>query len=171
MVHRWTRRASQPIAVCTRDRGGGAMVRRSTVDRSPQPSVHDDADFDPGARNVVPEGGMRQRPAGTWRGAGGRWLVWAFRVVVWAVLLIIGYRGVTAIVLNETPGGSRAAPAPSQGTGFPAMAAGAYAMAFAQVYLNANPASAAQRASELSQFLPPGTDPQLGWNGQGTLAP
>jgi hypothetical protein len=96
--------------------------------------------------------------------------VWVFRVVVWAVLLIIGYRGVTAIVLNETPGRSPAAPAASKGTGFPAAAAGAYAMAFAQVYLNANPASAAQRASELSQFLPPGTDPQLGWNGQGTLA-
>jgi hypothetical protein len=43
-------------------------------------------------------------------------------------------------------------------------------MEFAQVYLNASPASAAQRAGELAQFLPPGTDPQLGWNGQGTLA-
>src|SRR5947208_3278116 len=99
MVHRWTRRAARLIAVRAQDRGGGAMVRRSTVDRSPQPSVHD-ADFDPGARDVVPEGRTRQRPSGTWRGAGGRWLVWVFRVVVWAVLLIIGYRGVTAIVLN-----------------------------------------------------------------------
>lgn len=113
---------------------------------------------------------MRQRPASTWRGAGGRWLVWAFRVVVWAVLLIVGYRGVTAIVFNETPGGSQPSPAPSTGNGFPAAAAGAYAMAFGQVYLNANAASAAQRASELAQFLPPGTDPQLGWNGQGSLA-
>src|SRR5437764_10930649 len=169
MVHGRTWRAR--ISARAREPGGGgAMGRRSTVDRSPQSDIYS-ADYVAGTGDLAQGGGRKDRIASGWRGAGGRWLVWVFRVVVWAVLLIIGYRGVTAIVLNETPGGSRAAPAPSQGTGFPAMAAGAYAMAFAQVYLNANPASAAQRASELSQFLPPGTDPQLGWNGQGTLAP
>src|SRR5262245_14960491 len=34
------------------------------------------------------------------RGAGGRWLVWVLRAVVWLVLLLIGYRGVDAIVTS-----------------------------------------------------------------------
>jgi hypothetical protein len=92
-----------------------------------------------------------------------------FRVVVWVVLLVIGYRGVTAIVLNETPNTSSPAAPAAKGTGFPAELAGAYALQFGQVYLNASPASAAQRSAELAQFLPPGTDPQLGWNGTGSL--
>ena len=41
-----------------------------------------------------------------WRGAGGRWMVWAFRAVVWAVLLIVGYRGVTGIVAGPPRTGS-----------------------------------------------------------------
>src|SRR5690242_4149867 len=169
MVHRWTRRAAPAIAVRAQDRRGGTMVRRSTVDRSPQPSEHD-ADFDPGARNAVAGGKPRQRPAGTWRGAGGRWLVWVFRVVVWAVLLIIGYRGVTAIVLNETPPSSTPPAPAASAPGFPVQEASAYAMQFGQVYLNASPATAGQRASELAPFLPPGTpDQQLGWNGGGSL--
>ncbi|MHB1434391.1 MAG: hypothetical protein ACYCVZ_20025, partial [Streptosporangiaceae bacterium] len=32
------------------------------------------------------------------RGAGGRWLVWALRGVAWLVVLLIGYRGVLAII-------------------------------------------------------------------------
>ena len=38
------------------------------------------------------------------------------------------------------------------------------------MYLNASPATASQRAGELAPFLPPGAaDPQLGWNGGGSL--
>ena len=36
-----------------------------------------------------------------WSGAGGRWLLWPLRVALWATLLIIAYRGVTAIVFNQ----------------------------------------------------------------------
>ena len=75
------------------------MVRRSTVDRSPQPDLYS-AGYDPGAGNQRAGTGKRPRSGSGWRGAGGRWLVWTFRVVVWAVLLIIGYRGVTAILLK-----------------------------------------------------------------------
>jgi hypothetical protein len=91
-------------------------------------------------------------------------------VVVWAVLLIIGYRGVMAIVLNETPP-SKTPPAPAASTpGFPVQEASAYALQFGQAYLNASPRTANQRASELAPFLPPGTpDQQLGWNGGGSL--
>lgn len=143
------------------------MVRRSTVDRSPQPAVYsagsDAGDLGQGDRSV------RRYAAPGWRGAGGRWLVWTFRVVVWLVLLIIGYRGVTAIVLNETPP-SHAPPRPTASApAFPVSLASAYAMQFGQVYLNASPATANQRASGLAPFLPSGADPQLGWNQSGTL--
>ena len=148
------------------------MVRRSTVDRSPQPVMYE-ANYEAGAGELAPgESRKRPRSGPGWRGAGGRWLVWTFRVAVWVVLLVIGYRGVMAIVLNETPpaNSSPAATAPAT-PGFPAQEASAYAMQFAQVYLNASPATASQRASDLASFLPPGaTDPQLGWNGGGSLS-
>lgn len=147
------------------------MVRRSTVERDPQL-----ADY---GTEYVPEtgdapqgsGGKPGRAGPGWRGAGGRWLVWVGRIVVWLVVLIIGYRGVTAIMFNETP--SKPAPAPvatTPGSGFPSALAGAYALQFGQVYLNADPATANQRSSQLAAFLPSGTsDPQLGWNGTGSL--
>jgi Conjugative transposon protein TcpC len=105
----------------------------------------------------------RSRP-----GSGGRWVVWSLRIVAWAVLLLIGYRGVLAIVTGSTTSSGRA-PAASQPPGsFPVSLAQAYAMAFGQVYLNFSPASAATRSSELADFLPPGADPSLGWDGAGT---
>jgi Conjugative transposon protein TcpC len=102
------------------------------------------------------------------RGSGGRWLVWIMRVVVWAVLLLIGYRGVLAIV--SEPGGptGRQAASGAPAGGFPTAAASAYALAFGQDYLNYSPATATQRSNELAAFLPAGTDPQLGWDGGGT---
>jgi hypothetical protein len=145
------------------------MVRRSTVDRSPQPDLYG-VGYGPEAGDQQGDPGKRRSGPG-WRGAGGRWLVWTFRVVVWAVLLIIGYRGVMAIVLNETPPSHNrpshvAHPAP----GFPVQLASAYALQFGQVYLNASPRTATQRANELAAFLPAGVpDPQLGWNGGGSL--
>src|SRR5690348_12377262 len=146
------------------------MVRRSTVDRSPQPDLYS-AGYDPGAGTQQAGTGKRPRSGSGWRGAGGRWLVWTFRVVVWAVLLIIGYRGVTAIILNETPSSKTpTAPAAPAASGFPVQEASAYALQFGQVYLNASPRTASQRAGQLAPFLPPGTpDQQLGWNGGGSL--
>lgn len=144
------------------------MVRRSTVDRSPQAADYG-ADYTAGAGDLAGSGGKTDRVGPGWRGAGGRWLVWVFRVVVWAVLLVIGYRGVTAIIFNETPASPAPAPTATSSSSFPSTLASAYALQFAQVYLNASPATASQRASQLAAFLPPGTDPQLGWNGSGTL--
>jgi len=89
---------------------------------------------------------------------------------VWLVLLVIGYRGVTAIVLNETPPG-HAQPTPTAtAPSFPVGLVSGYALQFGQVYLNASPATSAQRAAQLAAFLPPGaSDQQLGWNGSGSL--
>lgn len=145
------------------------MVRRSTVDRSPQPVVYG-MDYGAGTGDLVEGGGTtRERPARNWHGAGGRWLVWFFRIVVWLVLLVVGYRGVMAIMLGETIPSRSSGSVTTRSSGFPAGLAGAYALQFGQVYLNASPAGAGQRASALAAFLPPGTDPQLGWNGAGSL--
>jgi len=82
-----------------------------------------------------------------------------------------------AIVLDETPasrsgssGGS--SPTPGAGSSFPVTLAEAYAMQFGAVFLNFSPATANQRATQLAAFVPSsisGADPQLGWNGSGTL--
>jgi hypothetical protein len=106
-------------------------------------------------------------PRRLWRGAGGRWLIWAFRAVLWAVLLLIGYRGVAAIVTGMPVVGGTADIA-ARGQGFPTALAKAYALQFGQAYLNFNPATAQRRAATLAGFLPPGTSPQDGWNGAGT---
>jgi hypothetical protein len=145
------------------------MVRRATLDRSAQPSGHTAA---AGAAPGVPElaepaDGQTGKP---WRGSGGRWLVWTFRFVVWAVLLIIGYRGVTAIVMpDKNSSGSSGAPAAAPSQGFPVAMAEAYALQFGSVYLNFSPADADERARELATFLPSGASDQLGWNGAGSL--
>ena len=142
------------------------MVRRAAVDRSPQSVV----DYDPAAAGTAP--GTQPaagRVSGTWRGAGGRWLVWLFRGIAWLVVIVVGYNGVVAIVTREASPPAPAPAAAARGAGFPVSEAAAYVLQFGQVYLNASPAAAAQRASELAAFLPPGTDPQLGWNGSGVL--
>jgi conjugative transposon protein TcpC len=115
-------------------------------------------------------------PSGrAWSGAGGRWLLWPLRAVLWATLLVIAYRGMTAIIFHQT-----AAP-PADGTGsagpaagqFPVTLAEAYASEFGRVYLNFSPGTQAQREQALAAFLPPGVtaaNPDLGWNGTGQLS-
>jgi len=109
-----------------------------------------------------------------WRGSGGRWLVWPMRIILWAAILIIGYRGVMAILLNETPSSTNgAAPAPTASSSpFPVTVGEAFALQFGQAYLNFTPAAADQRARELAAFIPANVaavQPQFGWNGAGTL--
>ena len=109
-----------------------------------------------------------------WRGSGGRWLVWPMRIILWAAILIIGYRGVMAILLNETPSSTNgAAPAPAASSSpFPVTVGEAFALQFGQAYLNFTPAAADQRARELAAFIPANVaavQPQFGWNGAGTL--
>jgi hypothetical protein len=85
------------------------------------------------------------------------------------VILLVGYRGVLAIVGSAgTSGNGDAADRLVATTRFPVTAAEAYALAFGNVYLNYSPATAAARSSALAAFLPPGADAQLGWNGAGT---
>ncbi len=113
-------------------------------------------------------------PGRGWSGSGGRWRLWPLRLVLWVALLVIAYRGVTAIVLNPgsapRAGGTSSAGA-AQGQ-FPVALAEAYATEFGQVYLNFSPATQAQREQELAAFLPAGVaaaNPDLGWNGTGQM--
>ena len=78
------------------------------------------------------------------------------RVVLWVAILVIGYRGVMAIILNETPASTNSnAPAPAASSSpFPVTLGEAYALQFGQAYLNFNPAIAAQRAKQLAEFIP-----------------
>jgi len=108
-----------------------------------------------------------------WSGAGGRWVLWPLRAVLWAAILIVAYRGLTAIVLNEgPPGGGSSLAAASQSARFPAALAEAYTLAFGQAYLNFSPGTQAQREQQLAALVPPAlssASPDLGWNGAGQL--
>jgi Conjugative transposon protein TcpC len=131
----------------------------------------------PGPGVLENEIGLRSSGAsagGSWGGAGGRWLLWPLRVVLWAVLLIIAYRGVTAIVFHQAsaPPADGAEPGGAGAAKFPVTLAEAYATEFGQVYLNFSPATQAQREQELAAFVPSSVaaaNPDLGWNGAGQL--
>jgi hypothetical protein len=145
------------------------MVRRSTLDRGPHSDMHDGGSD---IRTPLAEQGPgpQNRPS-PWRGAGGRWAVWTLRAVIWIVLIVVGVRGVIAIALGQTtPSRSPGTSAGHSSAGkFPSGVAQAYALQFASVYLNFSQASQAQRAKQLANFLPNGTNPQLGWNKAGSL--
>jgi hypothetical protein len=146
------------------------MVRKATLDRGLRPDELAAADeVVPGVTEPVE---LPQQRRQQWRGAGGRWLIWTLRAVLWAVLIVIGFRGVMSIVTSsrQTASGGHAASTATAvaDSGFPAALAEAFALQFGNVYLNFSPATAAQRASELVPFIPVGAEPQFGWNGAGS---
>ncbi|HEY5360201.1 MAG TPA: conjugal transfer protein [Streptosporangiaceae bacterium] len=139
------------------------MARRATLDRGVPTDADDEALLADSAPSRARRPAARPR-----RGAGGRWLIYAARAVVWIVLLLIGYRGVTAIITGRTASSTPTPSAASSGPAFPATLAEAYALQFGSVYLNFSPGTAARRASLLATFMPAGASAQLGWNGAGT---
>jgi hypothetical protein len=102
-------------------------------------------------------------------------MIWPLRVILWVAILIIGYRGVMAIVLNETPADTKTGAAPASGSSslrFPVTLGEAYALQFGQVYLNFDPGKTDERARQLATYIPSNVstfDPQFGWNGSGFL--
>jgi hypothetical protein len=147
------------------------MVRKATLDRGLRPDEL--AATDEALLGAPEPGDLTERRRSQWGGSGGRWLVWAFRALIWAVLLIIGFRGVAAIASgNKQPAaapGDASAEAAAANSGFPTGLAEAFALQFGNVYLNFSPATAGQRAIDLTPFIPVGwSDPQFGWNGAGT---
>ncbi|MGH3189568.1 MAG: conjugal transfer protein [Streptosporangiaceae bacterium] len=95
--------------------------------------------------------------------------------MLWSVLLIIAYRGVTGIVFNgaSVPSGGGLPAANAAAVQFPVTLAEAYATEFGQAYLNFSPQTQAQREQELAAFVPASVadaNPDLGWNGSGELS-
>ena len=145
------------------------MVRKATLDHGSRPD--EVAAGDEAVPSATEPDELTERRPSQWRGAGGRWMIWGLRAVIWAVLIIIGFRGVMSIVSHPAPassGTSSSAAATGADTGFPTDLAEAFALQFGNVYLNFSPATAAQRASDLTPFIPVGSDPQFGRNGAGT---
>jgi Conjugative transposon protein TcpC len=146
------------------------MVRRALLERSDQAADEEalPADQPYPARSGDAAAPWRQVGSAPWRGAGGRWIVWVARAVVWAVLLLIGYRGVLAIVDGQGHSSAAGSTTAARTTAFPVTSAEAYALEFGDVYLNFSPATAARRSQELASFLPSGKRSELGWDGAGS---
>jgi Conjugative transposon protein TcpC len=116
-----------------------------------------------------------QRTSGGWSGGGGRWLLWPLRALLWAALLVVAFRGVTAIVFSQhsTAPSAGAGTEPASGSQFPVTLAEGYAAEFGRVYLNASPQLQAQREQQLAAFVPASlaaAHPDLGWSGAGQLS-
>jgi Conjugative transposon protein TcpC len=140
------------------------MARRALLERSADFTA--DYEVPPRQPHSVPPA----QATAQWGGAGGRWLIWVARAIAWAVLLLIGYRGVLAIVQGPTARAPAASSKLQSGSGqFPVTGAEAYALQFGDVYLNFTPATAAARNQDLAKFLPPGASPSLGSDAAGTL--
>ena len=139
-----------------------------------------DSEMDPMGAGIPAGGSLAADPgiggwrgAGGWQGAGGRWLLWPLRVVLWTALLVIAFRGITAIVFNQAlaPAGGGTGPG-TAGEQFPVTMAEAYATEFGRVYLGFSPQNQGQREQALAAFLPGSllaANPNLGWNGVGQL--
>src|SRR5215469_5761282 len=167
----WCTRPAGIASMRARARAEVVMVRRTGVvnadSRADSSGYVDDTPAWPGTDRPKPP------VKAPWSGSGGRWMIWPMRIVLWAAILVVLYRGVMAIVLNETPanaGGNGAAE--TSGTQFPVTLAEAYAMQFGRVYFNFNQADAAQRQQQLGQFLLPSVlntqSQQFGINGSTT---
>jgi hypothetical protein len=133
-------------------------------------------EMDPFPEGMQAHGTVAAGPG--WRGSGGRWLLWPLRVVLWAALLVIVFRGLTAIVFNHALAPADGGPAGNTETGsaasgqYPVALAEAYAAEFGRVYFGFSPQSQVQREQALEAFVPPSVsaaDPNLGWNGVGQV--
>jgi hypothetical protein len=133
-------------------------------------------EMDPLGVGVLADGSLAAQPGidDSWRGAGGRWLLWPLRMVLWASLLVVAYRGVTAIVFNQgsAPAGGETRAGSTGGAQFPVAMAEAYAAEFGRAYLGFSPQNQALREQALAAFVPASVsaaNPNLGWNGAGQL--
>jgi Conjugative transposon protein TcpC len=134
------------------------------------------SEADPPAAGVLADGSLAADPGigASWQGSGGRWVLWPLRGVLWATLLVIAFRGITAIVFNAAaaPTGSGTGPRSTAAGRFPVTLAEAYAAEFGRVYLSFSPQNQGQREQALAAFVPASVlaaNPDLGWNGTGQL--
>jgi Conjugative transposon protein TcpC len=139
------------------------MARRATLDRGDPRAADDEALLaDPAPARA------RRSAAKPRRGSGGRWVIWVLRAVAWLVLLVIGYRGIAAIVEGTPVSAPKTTPTAPAASAFPQTQAEAFALEFGSAYLNFSPATVNRRARLLAAFVASANDPQLGWSGAGT---
>jgi len=132
--------------------------------------------MDPLATGMLADGSLAADPAmgGSWRGAGGRWLLWPLRGVPGAALLVIAFRGIAVIIFNAVaaPAGGRTGLRSATGGQFRVTLAEVYAVEFGRVHLSFSRQDQVQREQALVAFVPVSvvaTNPDLGWNGAGQL--
>ena len=119
-----------------------------------------DGETGPLAAGMQADGLLVAHPGmgGSWWGAGGRWKLWPLRAVLWTAIMVIAFRGITAIVLGQSlapAGGGTGAGAPVGGQ-FPVALAEAYATEFGRVYLGVSAQNQGQREQTLAAFVPAG---------------
>jgi len=135
------------------------MARRSAVDDGPATAALDE-----------PWDARPPKPKRGWGGGGGRWWIWLGRAVLWTFVLVVIVNGIRAPFQRFTETAKPTGPVVlSSQDQFPATSASAFAMQFAHVYLNYSARDAAQRQTELQNFIPDGADSQFGWNSVGDL--
>src|SRR5580693_278775 len=148
-----------------RKRAGGLMVRgpnsgngtqspvyylASTGLGPPRPRPPALGEVDPPARDAMDIEPDPRADEG-WGGAGGRWLLWPLRAVLWAALLVIAFRGVTTIVFGQSsaPPAAGTGSASAKSAQFPVALAEAFAAEFGRVYLNFSPQTQGFREQQL----------------------
>lgn len=125
------------------------------------------ADSDPhGDRPPSPPGRFVRRVRRS--GGGGRWWLWMGRAVLWAFILVVVFNGIRAPLARVLEPETSATTADAQAD-YPTSAASAYALQFAHAYLTYAKGDSTERSELLAEYLPPAADPQLGWNGEGSL--
>ncbi|RCV54385.1 conjugal transfer protein [Marinitenerispora sediminis] len=139
------------------------MARKSTAGRGAA-MVEDAA--------VPPADGWQDEPVARGRrprrprsGAGGRWWVWVGRAFLWAFILVVLFNGVWQPIRSGLAQPESTEPEPTDTVDFPHTAAAAFAVRFAELYLNAAPGGANERADALAAFLPEGRASSLNLSG------
>ncbi|MBR8742977.1 conjugal transfer protein [Nocardiopsis sp. MG754419] len=89
-------------------------------------------------------------------GSGGRWWVGVGRVLLWAFILVVVFNGIWFPIRNgfSLPSASSAEPDTAETTSFPETSAAAFALRFADAYLDTSDPES--RQSALAAFVPEG---------------
>ncbi|TDQ54791.1 conjugal transfer protein [Actinorugispora endophytica] len=128
------------------------MARRSTAGRGGV--METDAAADPDETfDADPRRGRSRRPRA---GSGGRWWVWVGRAVLWAFILVVIFNGIWLPIRSAVAPPTTQEPVETDVVEFPETAAASLAVRFADVYLNADPEQAGERADTLAEFVPEG---------------
>ncbi|MCW2937181.1 MAG: hypothetical protein JWN00_166 [Actinomycetia bacterium] len=147
------------------------MARRPAVDNGSDTAASDVRD--PWEPPPTASGMTGTGRRGRWGGSGGRWAIWIGRIILWALILVILVNGIRAPFERFTTPSSTApqtVQSQSGGAQFPVGPASAYALQFANVYLNYDQANPGDRDHQLQYFLPDSVDSRAGWNGAGQLS-